>query len=133
MFAGDDLVGIDLDDVMSDERFTQVPLQLTRPAWHERPHLPLEHTLPAGQTVVLEIQDSKVYDLDLSTVAGMVNEDGGPNLQLNQQLIIRAGVDCRPVVRLRQPLRFRYRVIIHPGDVNSAGIRDAYESWIAMK
>jgi hypothetical protein len=61
----------------------------------------------AGQAIIVEIQDSKVHDLDLSTVAGIVNEDGGPNLQLNHQLVIRAAADCRPVVRLRQPLRFR--------------------------
>ena len=29
--------------------------------------------------------------------------------------------------------RFRYRLIIHPGDVNSAGIRDAFDAWTAMK
>ena len=41
--------------------------------------------------------------------------------------------DASLTIRPGQPLRFRYRVVIHPGDVNSAGIRDAYESWIAMK
>jgi hypothetical protein len=40
-----------------------------------------------------------------------------------------AGLTIRP----GQPLRFRYRVIVHPGDVNAAGIRDAYEAWVAMK
>lgn len=32
-------------------------------------------------------------------------------------------------IRPGQPLRFRYRVIIHPGDVNQAGIRDAWSAW----
>ncbi|HTS66594.1 MAG TPA: PmoA family protein [Candidatus Acidoferrales bacterium] len=32
-------------------------------------------------------------------------------------------------VRPGQPLRFRYRVLIHPGDSNQAGIRDAYAAW----
>ncbi len=41
--------------------------------------------------------------------------------------------DASLTIRPGQPLRFRYRVIIHPGDVNSGGIRDAYESWIAMR
>ena len=41
--------------------------------------------------------------------------------------------DASLTIRPGQPLRFRYRVIIHPGDVNSAGIRDAYEAWTAMK
>jgi hypothetical protein len=41
--------------------------------------------------------------------------------------------DASLSIRPGQPLRFRYRVIIHPGDVNAAGIRDAYEAWVAMK
>jgi hypothetical protein len=61
----------------------------------------------AAGAVVVEIQDSKVHDLDLATVVGAVNQDGGPNLRLNHPLIIRAAADCRPVVRLRRPLRFR--------------------------
>ena len=36
-------------------------------------------------------------------------------------------------IRPGQPLRFRYRVVIHPGDVNQAGIRDLYTAWAAMK
>lgn len=32
-------------------------------------------------------------------------------------------------IRPGQPLRFRYRVLIHPGDSNQAGIRDAYTAW----
>ena len=34
-------------------------------------------------------------------------------------------------IRPGQPLRFRYRVIIHPG--NSAGLIEAYDAWVAMK
>ena len=30
-------------------RLTQVPLQLFRPTWQDRPHRPPEHTLPTGQ------------------------------------------------------------------------------------
>jgi hypothetical protein len=36
-------------------------------------------------------------------------------------------------IRPGQPLRFRYRVIVHPGDVYAAGIHDAYESWAATR
>jgi len=36
-------------------------------------------------------------------------------------------------IRPGQPLRFRFRVFIHPGDVNSGGVRDAYDAWLAMK
>jgi hypothetical protein len=36
-------------------------------------------------------------------------------------------------IRPGQPLRFRYRVIIHPGDSNQAGIRDAWGAWAREK
>src|SRR5215471_551171 len=36
-------------------------------------------------------------------------------------------------IRPGQPLRFRYRVYIHPGDVNGGGVRDAFTAWLAMK
>jgi hypothetical protein len=36
-------------------------------------------------------------------------------------------------IRPGQPLRFRYRVLIHPGDVNQAGIRDAYQAWASTR
>jgi len=42
------------------------------------------------------------------------------------------GRDASLTIRPGQPLRFRYRVWIHPGDVNS-GVRAAYEEWIGMK
>jgi hypothetical protein len=32
-------------------------------------------------------------------------------------------------IRPGQPLRFRYRVVIHPGDSRQAGIADAYKEW----
>jgi len=35
-------------------------------------------------------------------------------------------------LRPGQPLRFRYRVVIHPGDAYS-GIRAMYEAYKAMK
>jgi hypothetical protein len=41
--------------------------------------------------------------------------------------------DASLSIRPGQPLRFRYRVIVHPGDGNAAGIRDAYEAWVVMK
>jgi hypothetical protein len=41
--------------------------------------------------------------------------------------------DASLTIRPGQPLRFRYRVIVHPGDVNSGGIREAFEAWTAMK
>jgi hypothetical protein len=57
--------------------------------------------------VVIEIDDSFTHVLDLSTVAGTTVEDGGPNLRLNNSLVIRAASNQRPVIRLVHPLRFR--------------------------
>lgn len=63
--------------------------------------------LPGNPPLVIEIQDSLTYDLNLSLVAGILNEDGGPNLLLSKPLVLRAAPNQRPVIRLRQPLRFR--------------------------
>jgi hypothetical protein len=57
--------------------------------------------------VVIEIDDSFTHELDLSAVAGNVVEDGGPNLRLNNSLVIRAASNQRPVIKLKQPFRFR--------------------------
>jgi hypothetical protein len=57
--------------------------------------------------VVIEIQDSGTYSLDLAAVAGVVNEGGGPSLVLKHPLTLRAASGERPVIVLAQPLRFR--------------------------
>jgi hypothetical protein len=57
--------------------------------------------------VVIEIDDSFVHDLDISTVPGVFAEGGQPNLRLNRALIIRATSGNRPIIRLTLPLRFR--------------------------
>jgi hypothetical protein len=57
--------------------------------------------------IVIEIHDSMTHELDLSAITGTIDEDGGPNLQLNRSLIICAADDQRPVIKLKQPLRFR--------------------------
>lgn len=57
--------------------------------------------------VVVEILDSMTHELDIDTVIGIINEDGGANLQLSHSLIIRAASDQRPIIRLARPLRFR--------------------------
>ena len=44
-----------------------------------------------------------------------------------------AASDGSLTIRPGQPLRFRYRIVIHPGDVNQAGIRDAWTAWSAGK
>jgi hypothetical protein len=35
-------------------------------------------------------------------------------------------------MRAGQPLRFRYRVVIHPGDAMAAGVRGMYQRWSAI-
>jgi len=70
------------------------------------------------QPLIIEIQDSATYDLDLSAVVGIGNEGGDPSLTLGRSLWIRAASGERPVIRLQQPLRFR------PADVLSFGAPD---------
>lgn len=77
------------------------------------------HTNPTGlqqalanlqnetHVVVVQIDDSMTHDLNLSAVAGTITEAGGRNLRLNRSLVIRAADGQRPIIRLRQPLRFR--------------------------
>lgn len=57
--------------------------------------------------VVIEIRDSFTHVLDLSAVAGTLAEHGGLNLLLNGSLCIRAASNQRPIIKLKQPLRFR--------------------------
>lgn len=58
--------------------------------------------------VLIEIQDSLVHDLDLNDAAlPTLNEAGGPNLLLNNSVVIRAADGHRPIIRLATPLRFR--------------------------
>jgi hypothetical protein len=68
--------------------------------------------------LVIEIQDSATYDLDLATVSGVENQAGILSLRLSHSLWIRAASGQRPVIRLATPLRFR------PHDVLSAGAED---------
>jgi hypothetical protein len=56
---------------------------------------------------LVEINDSLTHVLDLSLVQGKKNQDGGPNLNLAKSLVIRAADGQRPVIKLKQPLRFR--------------------------
>ncbi len=60
----------------------------------------------ATQPVVIQIDDSLVHRLDISTVPGSLI-DGGNALRLAQSLTIRAADGHRPVVLLTVPLAFR--------------------------
>ncbi len=57
--------------------------------------------------IVITIQDSMVHMLDLTAVRGVFTEDNKPNLKLSKTLVIRAADGKRPIVKLKQPLRFR--------------------------
>ncbi|MEJ2552018.1 MAG: hypothetical protein P8Z42_13580 [Anaerolineales bacterium] len=61
----------------------------------------------AASPRLVEIHDSLNHVLDLSLVQGKKNQDGGPNLNLAKSLIIRAADGQRPIIKLKQPLRFR--------------------------
>jgi hypothetical protein len=64
--------------------------------------------LPAEtDDLVVQIEDSGTYVLDLAGLAGTVDEGDGPSLVLARPLTIRAASGERPVILLRQPLRFR--------------------------
>jgi hypothetical protein len=72
---------------------------------------PLETALADLHTLVtprvIEIQDSATYELDLSLVSGVENVAGVLSLRPARSLTLRAATGQRPVIRLRQPLRFR--------------------------
>lgn len=67
----------------------------------------LDNLQAATGPVVIEIDDSFTHELDLSVVAGTLDEGEGPCLLLNNSLLIRAASNQRPVIKLAQPLRFR--------------------------
>jgi hypothetical protein len=86
------------------------PVVLKEVDFHEDPdglRKALDDIHLSDDPVVIEIKDSMVHELDLSAVAGIFIEDGRPNLLLNRSLIIRAADGQRPIIELKQPLRFR--------------------------
>lgn len=74
----------------------------------------LENLHTRTSPLVIEIQDSLVHDVDLASIAGVVTENGERTLRLAHSLVIRAADGHRPIIRLRQPLRFRPVVVISP-------------------
>lgn len=67
-----------------------------------------------AQPLVIEIQDSGNYPLDLEAVAGAA-DDGGWTLMLGRSLWIRAAAGQRPVIVLDKPLAFRASDVTGPG------------------
>lgn len=64
---------------------------------------------------------ARAYGLFAANIFGVHDFENDPSR--DGSLTIRPG----------QPLRFRYRVVIHPGNVNSAHIRELWERYAATK
>ena len=64
---------------------------------------------------------ARAYGLFAANIFGVHDFENDPSR--DGSLTIRPG----------QPLRFRYRVVIHPGDVNSGHIRELWERYAATK
>jgi hypothetical protein len=85
--------------------------------------------------VVIEIEDSFTHVLDLSAIAGALDEAGEPNLRLGSSLVIRAASNQRPVIRLMQPLRFRPAKVVAtpPTDQIEQNALDAVMSEMTVR
>jgi hypothetical protein len=71
----------------------------------------------ATEPIVIEIQDSMTHVLYLSDIdlaEESLVEDGGLNLLVNSPLLIRAASNQRPIIELREPLRFRPANVASP-------------------
>jgi hypothetical protein len=64
--------------------------------------------------LIIEIHDSMVHELDLSTVVGVGTEGGKKVLRLGRSVWIRAASGKRPVILLKQPLAFRPHDVTGP-------------------
>ncbi|MES9852189.1 MAG: hypothetical protein ABW170_10190 [Candidatus Thiodiazotropha sp. L084R] len=69
--------------------------------------LALENLPERNTPLVLEIQDSATYNLDLSLISDIEEIEGRYSLLLASSLTIRAASSQRPVIRLLRPLGFR--------------------------
>ena len=67
--------------------------------------------------LVIEIEDSRIYTLDVEQVDGATN-DGGWTLNLGRSVWIRAASGNRPIIKLKKPLGFR------PVNVNDPGVEE---------
>lgn len=74
---------------------------------------------------VVELTESAIFDLDLSTIVGTLDEDGGPNLTLTHTLVIRAADGQRPILRLAQPLRIRPAALLASDPAGQTLLDDA--------
>jgi hypothetical protein len=88
--------------------------------------LGLQHALDdlenATGPVLVAIEDSLTYDLDLSAVSGATTENGIVTLNLKYPLAIAAVNGNRPLIRLKVPLAFRPAVVTASGGEDQATI-----------
>ncbi len=80
--------------------------------------------------LLIEIQDSRTYDLNINAVAGVDNESGLDVLRLNRSLHIRAASGQRPIIRLYRPLAFRPQDVDAPVVENlNVTLEGLYLTW----
>lgn len=65
--------------------------------------------------LIIEIEDSRHYSLDIGSVTGAENQAGVFSLQPARSVWIRATAGQRPVIFLEKPLRFRPADVLNPG------------------
>ncbi len=96
--------------------------------------LSLQEALAAAATqtedeLIIEIDDSRVYPLDLELVSGAINANGW-TLNLGRSLTIRAASGQRPVIQLVKPLGFRPLDVSDPSLENlNVMLQGLYISW----
>lgn len=91
----------------TDEAPVVVEVSFDDPAGEKGLERALDDVHQRASPVVIEIEDSMTYELNMAAVQGTLQEAGGHNLCLNRPLVIRAAGGQRPVVELKKPMRFR--------------------------
>jgi hypothetical protein len=90
-------------------------VQQRRVQWKPDP-LALQHALDDLDTatgpVLITLEDSLTYELDLSLVAGATLEGSAWTLNLRYPLAIVAASGNRPLIRLKMPLAFRPKTVV---------------------
>ncbi len=82
----------------------------------------LDHLDTANSPVLIAIEDSLTYELDLSLVAGTTTENGVVTLNLKYPVAIVAVNGNRPLIRLKTPLAFRPVAVTASGGQSQTAI-----------
>jgi hypothetical protein len=111
-------VGAQPVDVALPPEWTAPGVQRRPVTWKPGPHAlqdALQNLDAAGRPVLISIEDSLTYDVDLSTLAGATLEGTTWTLNLQHPLAIVAADGARPLIRLKQPLAFRPKQVLAGG------------------